>query len=308
LYLEVYPDIIFVLNFSVDFILLFLLKLVNKKSSSLLRLLTAAFMGGIIAVLTGIFPWMNVVLRFLLMYIVASVFMIRICFGKLEVTDLIKQTIVLYLITYFVGGMINSIYQYTNFRILLANLGNGMVFSNIPLKHVVIIFLIITPLMLFILWILRWYQRNAPETYEVDLILYDRCIHTIGLMDTGNCLYDPIYHRPVMVMEDSLLKELLTPEFYSDFEKAKSYVEGKNLDMNAWNIPKEHMLRLRFIPYRTVGNSGMMIGIYLDKVIIHTGKETVCNDKVIAAISEQLLSAKNKYKLILHKELIGFNL
>lgn len=308
MYLEVYPDIIFILNFFIDFILLFLVKLVNKKSSSLPRLITAAAVGGLFAVLTGIFPWMNVVLRFLLMYIVASIIMIRICFGKLAATDLLKQSIVLYLITYFVGGMINSIYHYTNFRILLANLGNGMVFSNLPLKHVVIIFLMITPLMLIILWILRWYQRNAPETYDVELVLFDRCIHTTGLMDTGNCLFDPIYHRPVMVMEDSLLKELLTPEFYSDFEKAKSYVGGKNFDMNEWNIAKEHILRLRFIPYQTVGNSGVMIGINLDKVIIHTGKETVCNDKVTAAISDQLISARNKYQLILHKELLGFNL
>lgn len=304
MYLEVYPDIIFILNFFIDLILLFVLKLVNKKSSSLLRFLAAAAVGGLIAVFTGVFPWMNVVIRFLLMYIVASVIMIRICFGKLKATDLLKQTIVLYLITYFVGGMINSIYHYTNLRILLANIGNGLVFSNIPLKHIVIVFLIIMPLIFMFLRILQWYQKNAPDTYEVDLVLFDRCVRTTGLMDTGNCLYDPIHHRPVMVMEDSLLKELLTPEFYTDFEKAKSYIEGNNYDMNEWNVSKEHILRLRFIPYQTVGNSGVLIGINLDKVMIHTGKETVCNEKVTAAISNQLLSTKNKYQLILHKELV----
>ncbi|NLP34735.1 MAG: sigma-E processing peptidase SpoIIGA [Clostridiales bacterium] len=304
MYLEVYPDIIFILNFFVDLFLLFLLKLVNKKSSSLPRFLLAAAVGALFAVFTGIFPWMNVVIRFLLMNVVASVVMIRICFGKLMATDLLKQTIVLYLITYFVGGMINSIYHYTDFKLYIMNLGNGIAFSNFSWRFITILLLIIMPLILIILWILRWYQRNSLDTYDVDLVLFDRCVHTTGLMDSGNCLYDPIFKRPVMVMENTLVKELLTPEFYKEFEKAKSYVEGNNFDMNGWNISEEHILRLRFIPYQSIGKSGVMIGINLDKVMINTGKETICNEKVTAAISDNILSSKNKYQVILHKGLM----
>ena len=304
MYLEVYPDIIFILNFFIDFILLFLLKLVNKKSSSLPKLLLAAAIGGLFAAINGIFPWMNAVIRFLLMYVVASVLMIRISFGKLMAADLLKQTIVLYLITYFVGGMINSIYYYTGFRMFVVHLGKGMAFSNISWKFIIIMFLIVTPFMLMILWILRWYQRNTPETYDVDLILFDRCIHTKGFMDSGNCLYDPIYKRPVMVIQNSLLRDLLSPEFCTDIEKAKKYLGRNNYDMEQWNIRKEHMLRLRFIPYQSIGKSGVLTGINLDKVMIHTGKETICNEKVTAAISDNLLSTNNKYQVILHKGLV----
>lgn len=304
MYLEVYPDIIFILNFFVDLFLLFLLKLVNKKSSSLPRFLLAAAVGALFAVFTGIFPWMNVVIRFLLMNVVASVVMIRICFGKLMATDLLKQTIVLYLITYFVGGMINSIYHYTDFKLYIMNLGNGIAFSNFSWRFITILLLIIMPLILIILWILRWYQRNSPDTYDVDLVLFDRCVHTTGLMDSGNCLYDPIFNRPVMVLENTLVKELLTPDFYKEFKKAKSYVEGNNFDMNEWNISEEHILRLRFIPYQSIGKSGVMIGINLDKVMINTGKETICNEKVTAAISDNILSSNAKYQVILHKGLM----
>jgi stage II sporulation protein GA (sporulation sigma-E factor processing peptidase) len=304
LYLEVYPDIIFILNFFIDFILLFLLKLVNKKSSSLPKLLIAAAVGGIFAAINGILPWMNAVIRFLLMYVVASILMIRISFGKLQAADLLKQTIVLYLITYFVGGMINSIYYYTGFRMFMVNLGKGMAFSNISWKFVLLMFLIVMPIMLMILWILRWYQRNTLETYDVDLVLFDRCIHTKGLMDSGNCLFDPIYKRPVMVIQDSLLKDLLSSEFCTDIEKAKEYLEGNNYDTEQWNIRKEHMLRLRFIPYQSIGKAGVLMGINLDKVMIHTGKETICNEKVTAAISDNLLSLNNKYQVILHKGLL----
>jgi stage II sporulation protein GA (sporulation sigma-E factor processing peptidase) len=151
---------------------------------------------------------------------------------------------------------------------------------------------------------MRWYQNNAPVTYEVDLVLDGRSISTRGLMDTGNCLHDPIYNRPVMVLENSLMEGLLKPEFAKDLEEAKHYLEGNELDTSQWNIGTESILRLRFIPYRSVGKSGMLLGIKLDKVLIHTGKETICNEKVTAAFCDNRLSSKEEYHVILHKELL----
>lgn len=304
MYLEVYPDIIFILNFFIDFILLYLLKKVNRKSSNIPRLIGAAAVGGVVAVIVGIFPWMDVVIRFLLMNIAASILMILIAFGRCKPPDLFKQVVVLYLITYFVGGLINSIYYHINFKLLLMKLGNGMIFSNIPMKFVVITFLVLTPAVLLLIWLLRWYQNNSPQTFEVELVLEDRKICTRGLMDTGNCLYDPIYKRPVMVIEDSLIEKLLSTEFRKELEEAKNYVQRNDFDISKWNMESEHLLRLRFVPYRSVDKTGMMLGLILDKVLIHTGKETICNEKVIAAICENHLSTKDNYHVILHTGLL----
>lgn len=304
MYLEIYPDIIFILNFFIDFILLYLLKKVNRKSSKKLRLIGAAALGASVTVIVSIFPWMNAAIRFVLMYIVASVLMIIIAFGRLKMTDLWKQVISLYLITYFVGGFINSIYYHTNFKLTLMKMGNGLLFSNISWKFVIITILFITPVVIFIVWLLRWYRGIMPETYEVELFLEDRSIHTKGLMDSGNCLYDPIYKRPVMVIDNSLMEELLSPEFRKDFEDAKHYMEGNDFDNVHWNTNTEHVLRLRFVPYQSIGKTGMMVGLILDKVLIHTGKETICNEKVTAAISDNQLSPGDNYHVILHRELL----
>ncbi|NLZ83404.1 MAG: hypothetical protein GX915_07055, partial [Clostridiales bacterium] len=94
MYLEVYPDIIFIINFFMDLFLLYLLKITNKKSSSLIKLMLASAIGGLSAAILGIFPWLNVVLRFLLMNIVTAVIMIRIAFGKLSLSDMLKQILV----------------------------------------------------------------------------------------------------------------------------------------------------------------------------------------------------------------------
>jgi stage II sporulation protein GA (sporulation sigma-E factor processing peptidase) len=239
------------------------------------------------------------------MNVIAAVLMLLIAFGRLKITDLIKQVITLYLLTYFVGGLVNSMYYHTNLRLYLLNLGNSISYSNVSWKFVITVILLLIPAVLLLLWLKRWYQSNERETYEVELILENRMIHTRGLMDSGNCLYDPIFRRPIMVVESSLLEELLSEEFHNDFENAKKYLEGNNLNTDQWDIGNEHALRLRFIPYQSIGKSqGMMLGLLLDKILIHTGKETICNEKVTAAICDNHLSTKDDYHVILHKELM----
>lgn len=304
MYLELYPDIIFILNFSIDFILLFLLKLINKKSSKIRRLIIGAACGALFAVVLSVFPWINIVIRFLIMNIIASAIMILIAFGKMKKTDLLKQIIVLYLITFFVGGLINSVYYHTQFRVKLINFGNSLVLSNISWIYVIIVMLLLIPTTILLLWIRRWYRSNERETYEVELYYNDRSIHTIGLMDSGNCLYDPIFRKPVMVIENSVLEELLPPELLEDLKLAKEYMEDKELSRQ-WEAGSEHAKRFRFIPYQSIGKTkGMMLGLILDKVLIHTGKETVSNERVTVAICDNLLSAREDYHVILHKKLI----
>ena len=304
MYLEVYPDIIFILNFCFDLILLYLLKKVNRKNCKVLRMIAGSAIGGMIAVLISLYPWMNGILKILLMYGTGGILMIITAFGRMKLSDLLKQFIVLNLITYFVGGLMNAIYYQTNFRMYLVHFGKGILFSNLSWLYVGGSIVIIALLTLLILRLLAWYRSSAPETYEVELILDGRSICTKGLMDTGNCLYDPIYRRPVMVIENSLMEGLLTPELSKDLEAAKQYLEGNDPDTGKWNIGTESMMRLRFIPYRSVAKNGMLLGIKLDKVLINTGKETICNEKVTVAFCDNRHSSKEEYHVILHKELL----
>ncbi len=303
MYIEVYPDIVFLINFFVDGILILLLKKVNKKNSSKLRIIIGALAGGASAAIVSLFPWMSSILRFTLIYIGGSLLMIIIAFGRLKPLDLIKQWIVLNMITYFVGGFINSIYYHTNLKLLLIDLGNGNIFSVIPAMYVIAIISVIGIVSLLALRILRFYQIHKPLVYQVELFLKNQHIYTKGLMDTGNCLYDPIGRKPVMIIENSLMDELLTPEIREDMELAKKYMEGKCDEIPSEQYDK--VFRFSYIPYRSVGKTGILLGIRLDKVMIHTEKESICNERITAAICDNCLTdSKEDYHVILHKELL----
>lgn len=305
MYLEVYPDIIFILNFLLDFLLLYLLKKVNRKDTSIPKLIGAAACGAVFAVIIGIFPWLNIIIRFLMINVFASILMILIAFGKLQRLDFIKQVIGLYLITYFVGGFINSVYYYTDLRANILRISNYLIFSSISAKFIFIIMVFLIPIVLIMVRILRFHLGKEKTLFDVELVLNHRSIHTKGLLDTGNCLYDPVFRRPVMVMDNTLTRELLSMEFLNDLEKAKKYMVSSGADNGEWDIDREHLVRLRMIPYQSIGRSqGMMMGLMLDKVLINTGKETICNEKVTAALCDNQLSPKEEYHVILHKELI----
>lgn len=303
--LEVYPDIIFVLNFFVDLVLLYLLKKVNQKRSSRKRLALAAAAGAMFAVITGIFPQMNLLLRFFLMNIAANFSMVMLAFGKMKKADLAKQMLVLYLITYFAGGFIHSLYYNTGLRPTLQKLMNAFIVSNISWKSVIAVMLVLLPISLLILWVLRLYKSKERKTFEVKLFLDNRSIHTKGLMDTGNCLYDPIFHKPVVIIENELLAELLSDDCRMDFEKMKQHMRGKTSAEESADMGSGSMLSYRIIPYTSVGNPrGTMLGFVLDKILIYKEKETICKEKVTAAVCDNHLSTKDDYHLILHKDFI----
>ena len=231
MYLELYPDIVFLINFFVDLILVFFVKKVNKKESSKLRIILAAGTGGIFAVIVSIFPWMNTAIKLLLMYFVASLLMIVIAFGRLKLLDMVKQWIVLNLITYFYGGLMNSIYYHTNLRMVLISIGDNNIFSDLSTLNIIVVICVISAVASFAIWILRQYRIHSPLVYDVEMILEDRHIRTRGLMDTGNCLYDPTLGKPVMIIENSLIDELMSPGIKKNMELAMSYLDGKSDDI-----------------------------------------------------------------------------
>ncbi|MDD4111844.1 MAG: sigma-E processing peptidase SpoIIGA, partial [Herbinix sp.] len=278
MYLEVYPDVVFLINFFVDLVLIFLVKKVNRKNSSMLRIILAAITGGICAAIVSVYPWMNTVIKFLLMYVATSSLMIVIAFGKLKLSDILKQWIVLNLITYFVGGFMNSIYYHTNFRMILISIGNKNIFSNISSLYIIVVICLITIVTLFALWLLRQYQIHKPLVYDVELVLEERHIRTRGLMDTGNCLFDPTLGKPVMIMDNSLIDELMSPDIKQDMELAMSYLDGKS-DETSYPNNYDNIVRFSFIPYRSIGKTGMLLAIRLDKVMIHTENESICNER-----------------------------
>ena len=125
--------------------------------------------------------------------------------------------------------------------------------------------LIITP---FILYKYIQYQKsfknNYSNYYDVDIYYKDEKISETGFLDTGNKLIDPIFGKPIILVNKNLIKKAVNTFF---------------------------------VPYDVLNNHGMLEVFKPDKVIVNNK----INKKVLIGLVDVNL---NGVKIILNTEVI----
>lgn len=295
--------------------LLLLLKIIIRKKCSIMRLLSASAIGGATAAVINLLPWINssldgtavtVLLRVLgfLIKPASLVWMVRAAIGKMNWKELIRYSISFFLITCFAGGFLNSVYYHTELRLILIQLDYSVVFSNLPMWTVIVAILCIVPVAYLLVWLRKRYLGNKKEIFEIEMICGEQSTKAKGLFDTGNCLYDPISHSPVIIVENRVMERIIPSECRSIL----SITEYQNLQSEAAassELLDHFLLRFHLIPYRSIGKEqGIMPGIVLDSIRIKMGEEICCQERVTAAICNHTLSSGGEYQVILHKELL----
>lgn len=299
MYLEIYIDILFLLNFVMNYLLLSVEKRILKWNTKRIRIIMASSLGAIATCIFAILPSLYGEVKFLITYIVICALMIRISFRVQKIRDLIRGVVVLYLITYCVGGVVSSLYYQRETFFYYADALKEHLFGEMDLMYLVVSVLIATICILIIVRFLRHQKQMSKEIYEVWLTRNQVCVHTMGLVDTGNCLFDPITGKPVIVVEMSLMEEALEPSLYNDLKTIVKFED------TSYHINSENATKIRLIPFQSIGKKrGILPAIILDEVEIRKDTQFLCSKKVIAALYDDMLSQTKEYQVILHKSLL----
>lgn len=299
LYLEINVDILFLINFIMDLIILKILKKILKQKCTWVRLMCASGVGALFTCIIAIFYSIPNFIKFILMYIIVSMIMVMIAFSYKDLINIMKGVFLLFAVTYFLGGILNSLYYYTNLGFYFNELIHARLYSNRSIKYFVtagIVSYIIVKVYLYFFINIR---SNQKSIYQTELIYNGKQLSLKGFLDTGNSLREPLSNKPVIIGEYDVMKEIFPDdlnEFLVTYYKEKdSYI----------NLKDELAIKIRFIPFHSIGKAnGNLIGIQFDEVNIIEEENTVLNEKVIVAIFLGKLTAKDNYQLILHKELL----
>ncbi len=305
MYLEVYIDVIFFINFFMDFILLYSVKKILKWESSFKKTTFGAAVGAIGACILSLVPELNQITQFIISYLIICVIMIWITFKPSSWQVGLKGVIVLYVATFFLGGLFNSLYYHSMLGYYFHELINGRLFQDLngwKLVFLAIFGIFGTYTLIKIMTNLR---NKNKRLYETNLCFGDKKITLTSLLDTGNNLYDPIFNKPVIIIEYSSLMKLLN-------EKEKHYINGwlinvQNETEDLMNIFSNNTnnIRVFMIPYKSVGKkNGLLPAIKIDKIEIINGNEIICNENVLTGIWKGKFSLKNEYQIILHRDLM----
>ena len=128
----------------------------------------------------------------------------------------------------------------------------------------------------------------------------EKQVSLLLLVDTGNSLVDPLTAQPVIVAEQEHLLPLFSPFFAQQLTQTASGSAQLLLAAQQSEMPG----RWRLIPYRAVGQQGMLLGFRPDWVILQHGKEYRRYSNVIVALSEQKFSAYETYQGLVPPELL----
>lgn len=217
-----YLDIIMLLNFMVDYLLLLGTNQLTGYQSEQKRVLLAALTG---AMYSG--GCMTESMRFLMSLHWRIIFLIVIllmAFGFRK--DTIKRGMVFLFLSISLGGMSLLFYKGShNYLILVTVLFYGAIrFAS-------------------------GYLMSFPEFIPIEIIYGKSCYKFTALRDTGNLLRDPVSGESVLIVEDYLAKKI-------------TGLSSEELRMPLDTISKKSISGLRLIPYKTVGqNCGMLLAM-----------------------------------------------
>ena len=253
--MKIYLDLVFFINFMFDTLLLLTVNIILKRNIKLIKIILGGFIGSIS--IFFLFLKISSFALFILKTLI-SIFMILISFGK---KNFIKNISYLYLVSIILGGFLyflNNTFSYKN---------NGLVFFNNGFSINIILIIIFSPIILFL------YIKQAKElkfintyNYTVEFTYNNKKYKYTAFLDTGNNLYDPYTHNPIIILNDNI------------------------------NISNPI-----YIPCSTVNNNSLLKAFKLNKIIID---KKVLKRKVIIAISNKPFKV-NGVNMLLHKDYLN---
>jgi len=227
--MKIYLDLIMILNFAIDFILLLTVSLILKRNVSITRIMLGAFVGGL-SILFLFFD-MNSILLFIFKIII-SILMTLITFKYINIKYTLINLLYLYMSSIILGGflyLLNIEFSYEKV---------GIIFINNGLSINFIFLLIFSPIILYIYTKqTKNLKYNYSNYYNIEIINKNKKYKYTAYMDSGNVLVDSLTKKSVILIDK---RKLL------------------------FNIKE-----FRLIPYMGVNGSNMIKVVKIDKLLFN---------------------------------------
>ncbi|GKU78373.1 sigma-E processing peptidase SpoIIGA [Paenibacillus sp. L3-i20] len=303
--MAVYIDILFLRELLVDGAVLMTTAWVRNYKPKPWRLLFAATFGACYVVLMLV-PQLSFLFT-LAVKVLFSLFMVWITFGFHSLQHFIRNIAAFYTVNFVAAGAVLGLYY-------LFMQGSGEVWKtltfasgsvNAELKMGLFYFVAAFCVGLFIYRavLTQKRERELVRTHlaEVKVRIDEQIFTCIGLIDTGNQLYDPLTRTPVMVMEASNWEGEIPESWMKSIRESQvdRLVAGLDTEPFKWQD------RLRLIPFRGVNRgSQFMLALKPDAVEITRDGQLYETNRVLIGLDGGKLAADGAYQAIIHPSMV----
>lgn len=251
----VYADLLFLINFSMDFLCFFLVSRLLSRPIALGRTVLASAFGGVYAVLTLFLPFRGGLLLLSDVLACAGMCLVREARRGLSLRDIGREILVYTGISMALGGIMTATYT------ALTELGIPDALPNETDGISAWLFLLLAAVgggatLLGSRWLKR---RTSSDRFLVTVTVGKRTVTLRALVDTGNSLADPISGTPAAAIDRTAVCSLL-PEL-------RNVPSDRATDLLA-ALSEENRTRARLLPVRTVTGNGMLLAFRPDRCTV----------------------------------------
>ena len=290
-----YIDIILAENMIMNYIILFATGIIMKTNIKQLRLIIASLLGSIyvlMSYITEIEIYMNQITKLIL-----SIVMIYIAFVPQNIKNLIKEIIIFYLTSFCFGGAAYYLLYYISPKQI--NNINGILTGSYPIKIAVLGGILGFIIINISFKIVKSKITKNSIFYNVKIVIDNKSCIVKSILDTGNLLVEPITSFPVIIVEEKIIKKIISEDI---IKILLASLQGNNID----KIPEGIRTRCKFIPYSSIGNNnGMIVGIKPDYIKIYEEENEIIKKDVIVGISNNVLTKNEAYSGLIGLECLN---
>ena len=282
----IYADIIFLLNFCMDFLALFAAGKILGLKLNTLKLAAASIFGAVYCIFT--FLYNSAIIPEIIINILVSVIM---CFIAYNINSLIKFTkifIIFYAACFMLGGGIEALY-YLSGLVKTEDINGPNL--NAPFSlHTLIIFTGLCVLIVIFAGTLFKKRASVRDT-QLTIGFMGREVKIDALVDSGNLLYEPISSLPVIVVTLQSAANLFNMDTIEFF--AGDSIEYLNkLNLNGDNI--DTALKFRIVPMKSVMDTKAILPAFSPEYIKCKKYSTKKDKKHIYADINAIIAVDNK--------------
>ena len=294
--MTIYLDIVFIENIIMNYIILYGTAIIAKIIPKHIRLILASTVGAvyaIIAYMSILKIYSNIILKGIL-----SIVIVYIAFNPSNIKKTMKELLLFYLTSFVFGGAAFFLIYIVKPQDIIIR--NGVFVGTYPLKIGFIGAILGFIVVITSFKIIKTKLSKKSLLCNIKIKLQNKQIETIAMIDTGNLLKDPISNTPVIVVEHSLLYDILPKQILNNLEN----ILGGELENIPDDVKEKYISKLKVIPFSSLGKqNGMLLGIKADEISIESEDENITNNNLIVGIYDKSLTKRGEYRA-----LVGMNL
>lgn len=283
----IYLDILFLMNLFIDMMIFYISTMILNQSISKFKIFIASLIAASINCALVCIPILQNIPQLVYACLIPTISILYL-YRPLTIKIFFKIYLICMGVACIIGG--------ATFTIWFMFRGDDS-FYMISSIYVIGIALVITCFVYLSFTSIRRRMILPFFEYEITIKHVNQEVCVKSLLDTGNCLYTPIGHKPVIVVTYDTLKTIFT---YQQSLLLEEY-QDNILEVISYDDFKSSYL----IPFESVGcQIGMLLGMEVEEVSICKNHFKKKVKGCIVAISFNHLFKDQSYQALLHPDFI----